>query len=1636
MSLHGYCGSYSMQPWTNDSIGLCFLELYVSIPVVLLYLLVTIVYCVLYRLDAAFEAFPCKIFWLRITTVVCILCKGIVFVILGYFLPLTSDAYAANASFEIVHNAVSMFLWLVMLLYDFFQGKTMHYSSRGPLCHLILSLIYFYICVLTTWSAFQQVPNPWRVCAVASRILHLCFVTFHLVTKVPISYNFEEPRRRNARLTRTAPITEVAAVVSGSGDESADSQPLLSGSTPILSVESRNLDSRCRLLGEENASCLSKVFFHWMSHTIIAGYYGELADISKLPPLPIRLNTIDLESKIAADQKLFGNNNGDDSKSSVRNSWPFIKFVSRVFGTEFVFLGFLKFMLSAINLCSPVALNFFILSLSNKDSSYSLSSLWGGLLVSLTFLAALVGAHYDYRMATFGYKIRVSVTSLLYRRILSVRTTSLSGIGTGGLVNYLTADADRIVNLAPSIHEVWAMPLQLLLAIVLLYHQLGVSCLVGVAFLLILLPINRLLASQIGKYSKRLMHFKDARIKLMSETLSSMTAVKLACWEWLMRSRILQSRSEELRALRFQKLLDAGCVFCWAACPALLASCTFVTYVSLGNQLSAPIVFTSLSLFGMLIGPMNAFPWVINGVIEATVSVQRIIHLLRLPSGPFPPEVTALPLNDLRPPTPSRKPTTSIDLHNARFYWSNPEKPVLTNITLCVQKSQLVGVVGPVGSGKSALLLAILGEMNALEPSIEALGGNQLRQRPHYAYVGQTPWLFTGTVRDNIVFGAPHDPLWLSKVVFACALETDIAAFPHGLDTDVGEAGGSRLSGGQRARVALARAVYQKADIYLLDDPLAALDVHVGEHVVKHCLLGLLADRIRVVTSHQTIWLTPEDGHSPADVILELQNGQIVNRFVPRDSQKVSCPIAQMPCTGDVNLLMVAQDGQPDTHEEMPNIPNHVMLLDAEQGSGREVSDLPLLNPQANDSEAVDWESQAFGAIDSYVYWSYFRAVGAFLSIGVLLSLFLMQASRNASDWWLSHWVQVSSSPTYHHQFGLRNVSVVRLDSLFLSQVIRLPQSSVQKIWTYFTPAKNYSSEGFYLSVYGGIVGGHVIATTFRAVLFALGGLAAAATIHEHALDTILQARVSYFDRTPQGRILNRFSADVGTIDDSLPFILNILLANLAGLLGVVIIACISLPFLFFLLLPLVFIFWSVQRTYRGAARDLKRISSVTRSPVYAHFSDTLAGLTVIRGHGQEARFRRLTADLLGRQLQAELASLAAGSWLNIRLQLIATGVVAGVVALALTGRIIGFTQVAAAGLSAAYALNIAGLMTGTVFIATETEKNLIAVERCQELTDDTPMESPTVPTTVTAPVPTHRRRGVRCSTLPAVNSPTRFFLTQWPSGGRVEFVGVSLVYRKLMQRSEQSNVQALKDISFVVHSGERLGIVGRTGSGKSSLLRVLMRLVEHLPGPHTNSHIAAQRGFIGASGNVYVDGVDIRTVPLSVLRSRILSICQEPFLFSGTLRDNLDPEGTIPNTVLHQALFKCQLATTIEEANTWLERNVGEAGRDISAGQRQLICLARALLRQPRPQIICLDEATAAVDSQSEEAIHDVLDREFEGTTLLLIAHRLSSVKRLCSRVLVMDSGQIVAEGDPEQLLANGRIQIESAENTDLIRL
>ncbi|KAF8561501.1 hypothetical protein P879_05564 [Paragonimus westermani] len=1664
MSLQRFCGSFSMDPWLNQSLGLCFTELYIFFPVISFYLLITILFGVIYRKNAAFENFQSTVFWFRLSIVLLIICNSAIGVALGYTLPLYSDSFALNSSFEVVHSSSTTLLWLSMLLHDYFHGKSINYSSRGSVVHLLVSIVYFYLCVAIVWSVFRQVAEPWRLFLITFRVIHLSLVSLHLISKVPVVYSTEESRRRTARLARSHSTRGNPNVFFvGPNFSSVTSQV---GSSSLV----HSTDPHIR---EDTVSCCSRTFFCWMNPFVTAGYYGELSDVSKLPGLPDRLSTVKLESKLPTR---FGST-GNNSRVASDSSWPLIKLAFRYFGREFFFLGLIKLLLSVTSLCAPIFLNHLILSLSEERASVWLSCLWGGLVILITFVSSVVGTNYDYLMSTFGYKIRVAICGMVYRCILSVQIASLNELGTGCLLNHLTSDADRIVNLAPSVHETWAMPLQLILAIVLLFQQLGVSSLVGVGFLLVLLPLNRLFASQIGKYSKRLMYFKDARIKLMSELLPNMIAVKLACWERLLCSKVSEARSQELRALFGQKMLDAACVLCWAACPALLASSTFATYVLLGNQLDASIVFTSLALFGMLIGPMNALPWVINGVIEATVSIRRMSQLLSILPGPFPSHVTTDKLDDLPLSTNMDSDqifkSTPVNLRNASFYWSNPERPVLLNVSLCVQQGQLVGIVGPVGSGKSSLLLAILGELKScpLESrSVDLLSdqvASHLNSRLCYAYVGQTPWLCTGSIRHNIVFGSALDSEWLNKVVFACALESDLAVFPHGLDTDVGEAGGSRLSGGQRARVALARAVYQKADIYLLDDPLAALDVHVGEHVIQHCFLGLLAGKTRLITAHQAAWLMDEDSPSHADLILEMQDGQITQRFIPTHKATPRCVLIngdEKNAIGIVDTLLPPSEDSLSTVENEVIDRDDVKLLTVEVHCSEDPNGTSFTQrthaqgSNVDRDEETDLERFAFGSINSHVYRSYLRAVGYGLSVGVLISLCLMQGSRNAADWWLARWVQHTSPSSSPERFGLRNVSLTHAEPIFLSSLVRLPVFSAGfelERWSNLTPTQNYSSTSFYLSVYGAIVGGHVVVTAFRAVLFALSGLAAAARMHQSALNTILhstswfhllklvdltvllcsqtQAQMFYFDRTPQGRILNRFSADVSMIDDMLPFVLNVLLANTVGLVGVLVIACLVLPFLFFVLLPLTFIFWSVQRVYRGAARDLKRISSVTRSPVYAHLTDTLSGLTVIRGLGQELRFRKLLADVLDTQLRAELASLAASSWLSIRLQLIGTGVVTGVVCLSLTGRLLGWTEVSAAGLAAAYALNIASLMIGTVYLATETEKNLIAVERCQELTDDTPVESEVVAVTVTAPVPSRRRREAQLLARTTTNLSVPDFLSTWPSNGRIEFRDVSLTYRR--QVSGQPNVQALNAVSFSIESGQRMGVVGRTGSGKTSLVRVLLRLVDHLPGPHTNGHIATQCGFVGASGQVLVGGIDVRTVPLHLLRSQILAVCQDPFLFSGSLRDNLDPDGCLTDSQLCDVLIKCQLAATFTEAEAWLAREVGEGGRDISSGQRQLICLARALLRQPRPRIICLDEATAAVDSRCEQIIHEILDREFHGTTVMLIAHRLSSVRHFCSRVLVMNCGRVAVQGDPAHLLADDRIRLDVGEQNDAAR-
>ncbi|BHF60315.1 Multidrug resistance-associated protein 7 [Sparganum proliferum] len=1187
-------------------------------------------------------------------------------------------------------------------------------------------------------------------------------------------------------------------------------------------------------------------------------------------------------------------------------------------------------------------------------------------------------------------------------------------------------------------------------ALALLYLQLGISCLVGVAFLFILLPINRYVANRIGKYSSDLMYHKDIRVKFISELLLSMTTVKLACLEFPMSQKILGARKFELKALRGQKLLDACCVFLWAACPALLAGFTFATFVALGNELRPAEIFTSLALLNMLITPLNAFPWVINGVMEALVSARRICRLFDLPESQtrelsyitpasanpaFEEEsqeytVDAMTKKELVPPDNSFK----LFICAERFYWKTSEEPSLVNIDLSISEGQLIGVVGPVASGKSSLLLAIMGELQSQNGQVTYVRGRSgAAATLRFAYVGLTPWLQKGTVRQNILFGEPTDAEWLQTVVAACGLELDLKKLPHGLDSEIGEAG-SLLSGGQRARVALARAIYQRADVYLLDDPLAALDAHVANALAKNCLgrHGLLAGKTRIVATHQPEWLLNQDSSlgGPADLVICLSEGKIARTFAPDfKGPAISVGLDSPPAVGQCQGRESDQR-EPETpslccsaceDECAPLLENDAVAVTGaplDDASGSQLQH----EVEAEEEESINCEKFAYGGIASRVYWQYARSVGYCLTICVLASLTFMQATRNGLDFWLSYWMKSEANTTTPTMSYVGMTTFPSTDFLSPHFLAWLSGQQFDSVATEVRSVlDNHTS--FYFMVYGGLLAANLAFTSLRAVLFAFAGLAAASTIHKRILDSVLQGEMNFFDSTPVGRILNRFSSDVGTVDDSLPFRLNIFLAVIFGLLGSVVVTCLAMPTILVVCLPLAFAYWSVQRMYRGAARDLKRLASVARSPVYAHFSETISGLVVIRGLRKEEAFGKTSCAHLNEQTRCELASLAASAWLNLRLQMIAVMAITFVISAAIFGRLVGWTDVSLAGLAVIYALMLANQMTATVSCMTDTEKDFVAVERCRELEEETPWEPEVVAMTVVAPdrdkhrlaTPRpymHRQGHSECSSVDPL----------WPQEGNISFQHVYLTYPAVGNRglTGSSVPFALEDVCLEIKAGERLGIVGRTGSGKSSILRVLFRLVGHLPGPHSNPELAVVKNFRGATGYVRIDGTDIRGVPLRVLRNRLLCIAQEPFLFSSTIRENLDPSGTFSEDELTGALIKCGLIANPEEAGRLLDQQVGEAGRALSAGQRQLLCLARALFRRPRPRIVCLDEATASLDDVCERNIHNVLVTEFSSSTVLLVAHRLSSVLRFCSRVVVMSMGRVAEAGHPAILARN----------------
>lgn len=785
-----------------------------------------------------------------------------------------------------------------------------------------------------------------------------------------------------------------------------------------------------------------------------------------------------------------------------------------------------------------------------------------------------------------------------------------------------------------------------------------------------------------------------------------------------------------------------------------------------------------------------------------------------------------------------------------------------------------------------------------------------------------------------------------NTVVRRCALDRDFALFPHGDKTIVGERGVS-LSGGQRARISLARAVYKRADIYLLDDPLSAVDAHVGRHLFESCLIGYLRNTTRILVTHQLQFLRD------VDQIIILKNGAIA----------AAGNFDTLSASGLDFATLLARDQEEEKPTPDPNTtdPDTDSVL---QGSFRKrqmsihsvssVDNLTATAPPAGEAEA-----RSAGAVGGRVYAAYLRAAGhTALVLLMLMVATLAQLLGSASDWWTSYWVNLEESHPVQTVASLQNTNMN--STIALQAANNISERLVQNAYYESAGLSRYDC----IYIYTGMVIALVVVSLLRSFMFFTMAMRASTRLHNNMFSAITRAPMRFFHVNPSGRILNRFSKDMGAVDEVLPSALLDVLQIGLSLIGIVVVVAIVN---YWLLVPTVaigFVFYGLRIFYLSSSRSIKRLEGVTRSPVFSHLNASLQGITTIRAFGaQEALIREFDnhQDLHSSAWYLFIASSRAfGFWLDLVC-------VVYIAMVTMSFLVFGQSEYGGnVGLAITQAMGLTGMFQWGMRQSTELENQMTSVERIQEYSN---IESEP----------------------PLQSEPDKKPPPSWPEAGRIEFKHVFLYYAP-------SDPAVLNDLSFVVQPKEKVGIVGRTGAGKSSLINALFRLAT-------------------IEGEIIIDGRETSQLGLHELRSQLSIIPQEPVLFSGTMRHNLDPFDEYPDQVLWRALEEVELKEAVTELPAGLSSRMSEGGGNFSVGQRQLVCLARAIVRRNR--LLVLDEATANVDPQTDALIQSTIRSKFAECTVLTIAHRLHTVMD-SDKVLVMDAGRMVEFDHPHMLLQN----------------
>ncbi|KAF7316261.1 Multidrug resistance-associated ABC transporter protein [Mycena indigotica] len=1204
---------------------------------------------------------------------------------------------------------------------------------------------------------------------------------------------------------------------------------------------------------------------------------------------------------------------------------------------------------------------------------------WGWVWVASLFATnvisyLLTGQLWSLSTTTLQVRFRIQLNSILYAKTL-VRKDVASSASTQAkdkdeetkesdkkdeddfsskaqIMTLMTTDVDRVSEFAWHLFTLIDSPIEIVVGSIFLYKLLGISCLFGLAVTCLFLPMNHFAGKVVVNAQDNLMKARDERVALMNEILGAIRMLKFMAWERSFEARVLKIRAKELKYQKLNYTIEVLWNAIWNGSPMLVTLVSFWHYAVVRKEVLTPsVAFTSIIIFNEMKFALNALPETLINMLQSLVSLRRIEKYLNTA------EVTPVP--------PLSEQSSTIAFQSCTVTWpqdrnaasasatpsaaSTPRhKFILVDLSLQFPPGQLSLVCGKLGSGKTLLLLALLGEADILSGqmlcprsppnALAEFAGKTISKEQWIvsgmcAFVPQAAWLRNASIKENILFNLPYDEERYHLTLEVCALVSDLEIIEDGDEAEIGERG-VNLSGGQKARVSLARAVYSRASILLLDDVLSAVDAHTAQHLYNNCLRGeLMKNRTVILVSHHVQLCAPG-----AAYIVALDNGRVQFKG-DKDAFQSSGVMSSLVQSTTANeedqteaAIETSIEGKPETEATTSTIQNAINKKDAKA-------------PR----KLIEEEKRAVGRVARDVWATYIQACGASGYWAIFVLVFVVAAlGPVVENGWVSYWSRDDGS----------------------------------------------NSAVYYISIYAILSTLGLILTTVRWFVLYRGSIHASTVLYKRLLEGVLFAKIRFHDTVSRGRVLNRFGKDFEGIDSNLSDNFGrstaYLISSITTIIAISVVG--GVPFIIASILTGIF-YYNAAKVYGQTSRDMRRLDSVTRSPLYSMYSETIAGVAILRAFGASSKFLRDMLRCVDTNSNPYYWMWGVNRWLSIRFNILSSGIMGA----------IAFVAVFNGGISAA----LAGF--ALAFANTITNDLLFLVRRFVGLEQSmvTPMSRTSSPALNISQVALERVKEYSELDREAPEFVEPRPDPTWPSTGAIRCEDLVIRYAPELP-------PVLHNLNFEIKPGEKVGILGRTGSGKSTLALSFFRFVEP------------------TEGRIVVDGLDISKIGLSDLRSRITIIPQDPTILSGTLRSTLDVFDEYQDADIFEALRRVHLipSSTSElpeneedptTVNVNMFRNldsaVSEGGENFSTGEKQLLCMARAILKRSR--ILVMDEATASVDYATDELIGRTIRQEFAESTILTIAHRLRTVIDY-DRVMLLDQGKIVEFDSPGVLLKN----------------